>query len=125
MNTHSWQQLGEQNFPTRFVMQNVLSAYVPDGTSAYEPLIAPLWADLLVLPPALLLVRENDPLLDECLDYVTQLAAVGVTASATVYPGSGHGFIQFFKDTERQPQGAHGLLDGVAFLRHAFSPPQL
>lgn len=121
MDTASWQQFGEQNFPTRQVMQNVLAAYVPAGMSLYAPQIAPLWANLHSLPPALLQVGEHDPLRDECSAYAAQLTLAGVSATTKVYPASAHGFIQFFKDTEHQPHGAEGLRDGVAFLREAFS----
>jgi acetyl esterase len=121
MDTPSWQQLGDRNFPTRQVMQNVLAAYVPQGMGACDSLIAPLWADLQGLPATLLQVGEQDPLRDEGSDYATQLAAAGVSATAIVYPGAVHGFIQFFKDTAHHPLGAQGLRDGVAFLRDAFS----
>lgn len=123
MDTESWKELGEREFPSRAVNLGVIQAYVPQGTSPYAPLVAPLWATHQGLPSALIQVGDSDPLRDEDLAYGKALAAAGVKAETRVYPGQHHGFIQFFKDRKRNSGGERALDEGVRFLRGAFGPP--
>lgn len=121
MDTPSWQEFGDTNFPTRQVNTGVIAAYVPEGTSPYTSLVAPLWAEHKDLPPALVQVGELDPLRDENLAYAQALARAGVEAKAIVYEGQQHGFIQFYKDVAANPRGESALDDGAKFLRSKFS----
>jgi len=120
MDTASWEKFGKTNFPTRIVNTNVIAAYVPRGTSPYAPLVAPLWAKKKNLPPALIQVGEFDPLHDEDRDYARALKKAGVDATAIVYQGQQHGFIQFYKDKAHNAEGETALNAGVAFLRSKF-----
>jgi acetyl esterase len=117
MDTASWEAFGDKNFPTRTVNTNVIAAYVPQGTSPYAPTVAPLWGDLHGLPPALVQVGEFDPLKDENLAYAEALRKAGVDATAVVYKGQMHGFVQFFKDKAHNAEGESALDAGVAFVR--------
>ena len=54
---------------------------------------------------------------DEGIEFAQALQRAGVEASVKVYRNQTHGFIQFFKDAEHNPQGALALDEGVAFLR--------
>ncbi|MCQ4122328.1 alpha/beta hydrolase [Rhodococcus tibetensis] len=117
MDTPSWAEFGDTNFPTRTVMTNVIAAYVPDDVGVFDPRVAPLWANLENLPPALVQVGEHDPLRDECLAYGAALTRAGGTAEVKVYSGAEHGFIQFFKDTSTHPEGKRGVDDATKFLR--------
>ncbi len=68
--------------------------YLP-GRSAEErrdPAISPLYADLRGLPPALFLVGECDPLLDDTLFLQARFEAAGIEAPLHVFPDSPHGF---------------------------------
>ena len=103
MDTGSWNEFGDTNFPTREVASSVIPAYVPKGMDPNSPLVSPLWADHRNLPPTLLQVGEVDPLRDEGLAYVADLRKAGVEAEAIVYEGQRHGFIQYYKDKEKQP----------------------
>jgi acetyl esterase len=60
-----------------------------------DPDISPLYADLRGLPPALLTVGTEDPLLDDSLFLERRLLAAGVPAELAIYPDSIHGFNAF------------------------------
>ena len=120
MDTASWSQFGETNFPTRAVMTSVIAAYVPKGTSPYAPLVAPLWAEHKGLPPALIQVGELDPLRDENVAYAEALRSAGVDATTIVYKGQQHGFMQFYKDRANNAEGEVAIKAGTKFLQSAF-----
>lgn len=63
--------------------------------SRRDPDISPLYADLAGLPPALLSVGTDDPLLDDSLFLERRLAVAGVPTELAVYPDSVHGFNAF------------------------------
>jgi acetyl esterase len=68
----------------------------PDGLSAADPLVSPLWAASHAgLPPALVQTADLDPLRDEGRLYAERLAAAGVPVRATNYVGVPHGFASF------------------------------
>lgn len=117
MDTESWTLFGDTNFPTRADMTGVLKAYVPEGVDKHAPLVSPLSARHNALPSAFIQVGEHDPLRDENVAYAAALRRAGVEAQARVYPGQQHGFIQFYKDKEHNPQGEAALMEGVDFVR--------
>ena len=68
----------------------------PDGLTATNPLISPLWASNHAdLPPALVQTADLDPLRDEGRLYAERLAAAGVPVRHTNYVGVPHGFASF------------------------------
>ena len=117
MDTRSWNEFGKENFPTRELNSKLIAAYVPRGIDANGPLVAPRWARLDKLPPALVQSGEFDPLRDEGVAYAEGLRNAGVDATSLVYTGQQHGFIQYFKDAEHNREGAKALEEGAAFLR--------
>lgn len=117
MESASWREFGEKNFPTRAMNAKVIAAYVPQGIDPDIPLAAPLAARHEGLPAALVQVGEHDPLRDEGVAYAKALKEAGVDAVARVYEGQQHGFIQFYKDAEHFPEGALALDEGCTFLR--------
>jgi acetyl esterase len=63
------------------------------GMTTHE-LATPLHAaDLAGLPPALMLIAEEDPLRDEGIDYARRLEAAGVSAQVERYADELHGFV--------------------------------
>ena len=58
----------------------------------HSPDISPLYADLSELPPALLTVGTQDPLLDDSLFMAMRLRAAGNEATLDIYPEALHGF---------------------------------
>ena len=120
MDTESWAKLGETHFPTREVNTMIITAYVPDGKTPYEPLIAPLWANLENLPPALVQAGGFDPLSDENKDFVQKMQQSGNTAEFLFYPEFQHGFIQFYQDGKNFPGAETALRQGISWLQKVF-----
>lgn len=120
MDTASWQQYGNTNFPTRTVNTMVIAAYVPKKMSPYAAGIAPLWAKHNHLPATLLQVGTHDPLRDEVIDYDFALKKAGVSSEVKLYPEQLHGFIQFYKDKLHNAEGEKALDEGITFLNKQF-----
>ena len=82
---------------TRAKIDAFLDLYLgPDGLSATDPLVSPLWAASHAdLPPALVQTADLDPLRDEGSLYAERLAAAGVPVRHTNYVGAPHGFASF------------------------------
>jgi len=123
MDTQSWREFGETNFPTCALNSKMIAAYVPRDMAANAPLVAPSSASLDGLPPTLVQVGECDPLRDEGVAFVQALKKAGVDATVQVYQNQKHGFIQFFKDAEHHPDGALALDEAVAFLQAKLDAP--
>lgn len=68
--------------------------FVPEPLRRH-PDVSPLYADLSGLPPALLTVGTQDPLLDDSLYLHARLIAAGNVAQLSVWPGGAHGFNAF------------------------------
>jgi acetyl esterase/lipase len=66
--------------------------YLQSNESRVLPDISPLFADLSELPPALLSVGTQDPLLDDSLFMAMRLRAAGSEATLDIYPEALHGF---------------------------------
>ncbi|HEY5178761.1 MAG TPA: alpha/beta hydrolase [Dermatophilaceae bacterium] len=82
---------------TRPKIDAFLAHYLgPDGLSADDPLVSPLWATSHAdLPPALVQTADLDPLRDEGRLYAERLAVAGVPVRHTNYVGVPHGFASF------------------------------
>ena len=73
------------------------SFYLESGADPADPLVSPIKRqDLTVLPPALVVTAEHDPLRDEGELYARRLREAGVDATVTRYAGANHGFAQHF-----------------------------
>ena len=68
--------------------------FVPEPLRRH-PDVSPLYADLAGLPPTLLTVGTEDPLLDDSLYLHARLLAAGNVAELSVWPGGAHGFNAF------------------------------
>lgn len=117
MDTASWRDHGQNGFPTRELNAQFVACYVPEAMSPDAPLVAPLHARHENLPPALIQVGELDPLRDENVAYAEALKTARVEASAIVYAGERHGFMQFYKNAAQSASGSDAIDTGAAFLR--------
>jgi acetyl esterase/lipase len=68
--------------------------FVPEPLRRH-PDVSPLYADLAGLPPALITVGTEDPLLDDSLFLHARWVAAGNQARLSVWPGGVHGFHNF------------------------------
>jgi len=69
------------------------ASYVPDATRRADPLVSPLRAeDHSRLPPALVIIAEQDLLRDEEEAYVRALADAGVPVTCRLLEGADHAF---------------------------------
>ena len=68
--------------------------FVPEPLRRH-PDVSPLHADLAGMPPALLTVGTQDPLLDDSLFLHSRWIAAGNEAELAVWPGGAHGFNAF------------------------------
>jgi acetyl esterase len=76
------------------IIEWFVDAFVP-GPLRRHPDVSPLYADLAGLPPALLTVGTQDPLLDDSLFLHARWLAAGNQAALSVWPGGAHGFNAF------------------------------
>jgi acetyl esterase/lipase len=91
----SYQLYGEHRWLTASMMQWLYSQYNPNGEKRAEIYLSPLQASLQQLrglPPALILVAENDILRDVGEAYGRKLNAAGVTITTIRYNGVIHDF---------------------------------
>jgi acetyl esterase len=70
--------------------------------------------DLSGLPPALVLVAEFDPLLDEGLAYADRLEQAGVPVERMICDGQIHGFV-------RRLDTFDGAIEAIARVGHSLS----
>jgi acetyl esterase len=69
-----------------------LDAYAGAASDRTHPDFSPIYADLVGLPPVLMIVGDADILLQDNLAMAVRLSAVGVDVDLRLYPGSPHGF---------------------------------
>jgi acetyl esterase len=64
------------------------------GPARHDPSISPLLAPLPpTIPPALIIVGEQDPLIDEARSYAERVRATGTKVTLAIAPDQVHGFI--------------------------------
>ncbi|MDE3086659.1 MAG: alpha/beta hydrolase fold domain-containing protein, partial [Acidobacteriota bacterium] len=86
-----------------------------------DELAAPARAeDLGGLPPAYLMVAEQDPLRDEGIDYAAMLTRAGVGCELHLLSGTFHGFDLV---CPRSALGRRALEEQATALRRGLAPP--
>jgi acetyl esterase len=68
--------------------------FVPEPLRRH-PDVSPLYADLAGLPPALITVGTQDPLIDDSMFLYARWIAAGNDAELALWPGGAHGFNAF------------------------------
>ncbi len=94
-NTESYKEFGKDRYLTTSTMQWMYDMYIPDPEKRKEIYASPLRAtveQLRGLPPALIVVAENDVLRDEGEAYGRKLDAAGVPETTERYGGMIHDF---------------------------------
>ena len=108
--TDSYLLYQEGYFLTRESMKWFWNNYLTDDTNRKEPTVSPLQASfeqLHGMPPALIIVGENDVLRDEGEAYAHKLMQAEVKVTATRYLGTIHDFVMLNPITDTPaPRGA-------------------
>ena len=108
--TTSYLKYQEGYWLTREAMKWFWDNYLSNDTNRKEPTVSPLQASidqLSKLPPALIIVGENDVLRDEGEAYAHKLMQAGVPTTATRYLGTIHDFVMLNAITDTPaPRGA-------------------
>ncbi|WP_246738094.1 alpha/beta hydrolase [Bradyrhizobium sp. CCBAU 051011] len=91
----SYERYGSGYLLERSTVDWFFRQYLRDDADRDDWRFAPLAAgDLSGLPPALIVLAEFDPLVDEGRDYAARLRAAGVPADLQIYPGMIHEFLR-------------------------------
>ncbi len=110
--TPSYLKYQEGYWLTREAMKWFWDNYLSNDTNRKEPTVSPLQASidqLSKLPPALIIVGENDVLRDEGEVYAHKLMQAGVPTTATRYLGTIHDFVMLNPITDTP--AARGAID--------------
>jgi acetyl esterase len=92
---NSYEQYGSGYLLERNTVDWFFRQYLRDDSDRDDWRFAPLAAeDLSGLPPALIVLAEYDPLVDEGRDYAARLRAAGVPVDLLIYPGMIHEFLR-------------------------------
>lgn len=94
--TKSYTTYQEGYFLTREAMKWFWNNYLSGDTDRKEPTVSPLQSSIEMLrglPPALIILGENDVLRDEGEAYAHKLMQAGVPTTATRYLGTIHDFV--------------------------------
>ncbi len=123
LDTASYRQFGEGGYwLTKPAMQWFWDAYVP-AAQRQLPTVSPLQASLdqlRGLPPALIIVDENDVLRDEGEAYAHKLQQAGVPVTALRFLGTVHDFVMLNALAETSAtRGA--IAQATALLRQTFA----
>lgn len=93
--------------------------YYLAGADPSDPLASPLLkADLVGMPPTIMILAGFDPLLQEGFDYRDRLIEAGVRVTTRLYPGQIHAFLTM----DRQIREAHdAILEISEMLRQSLA----
>jgi acetyl esterase/lipase len=123
LDTVSYRQFGEGGYwLTKPAMQWFLDAYVP-ADQRQLPTVSPLQASidqLRGLPPALIIVDENDVLRDEGEAYAHKLQQAEVPVTAIRALGTVHDFVMLNALAET-PATRGAIVEATALLQRAFA----
>jgi acetyl esterase len=121
--TGSYTSYQKGYFLTMEAMKWFWNSYLSGDTNRKDPTVSPLQSSLEQLsglPPALIIVGENDVLRDEGEAYAHKLMQAGVTVTATRYLGTIHDFVMLNPITDTPaPRGA--IDQASSMLKKVFS----
>lgn len=122
--TGSYQEMAEERFLTRNMMEWFWDNYLPDKQARKDIYASPLNASLEQLkglPPALIQTAENDVLRDEGEAYARKLNEAGVEVTLTRYMGLIHDF-GLLNALAEVPSVKVALKQAADFIRNRLKP---
>lgn len=123
MATASYREFADGPWLTAKAMAWYWDQYLPDTDRRGDILASPVNASieqLRDLPPALLIVDENDVLRDEGEAYGRKLAQAGVKVISTRYNGTIHDFMML-NPIAKTPAARGAVMQATDFLRRVFA----
>lgn len=123
MATASYREFADGPWLTAKAMAWYWDQYLPDANRRDDILASPLNASieqLQGLPPALLIVDENDVLRDEGEAYARKLARAGVKVISARYNGTIHDFVML-SPVAGTPAARGAIMQATDFLRRVFT----
>jgi acetyl esterase len=97
------------------------SVYIPVNTDPSQPYISPINGNLHNLPPAFMIVGQNDPARDEDEQYAKGLKSAGVPVEVVPFDNMVHGF---FLMAGKVDAGKRAVGDVAAALKKEFEDSQ-
>ena len=94
--------------------------YLPDESGYDDPYACPILADLTGLPPALLIVPDQDLLSEQSFVMADHFAAAGVPFETRVYPGATHSFLEAMASA---PLAMRAIRDGADWIKTQLQRP--
>ncbi|RUS16008.1 alpha/beta hydrolase domain-containing protein [Endogone sp. FLAS-F59071] len=120
----SYRRYGKGLAVTTELSKKVYDGYLPNGFDAQDSYIFPLRMpkeDLARMPPALVVLAEQDILVDEGTEYVQKLQEVGVSAEQVIVPEVQHSFL-IPAEEEEKSQSAMKVI--ATAIRNAHNTPK-
>lgn len=104
----------------RWFIGNVLGPNFEHG-DPNDPAVSPLLAELSEMPPALFIVGDEDPLIDDTLFMAERWRAAGAAARLQVWPGAVHAFDYFTDPKFNLPIARECVAGQARFLSERFA----
>ncbi|HUI12448.1 MAG TPA: alpha/beta hydrolase [Xanthobacteraceae bacterium] len=95
-------------------LEELASAYVPQGMSRKDPRISPLFADLAGFPPTLIQIGSDETLLADAVRFAEAAGAAEVAVTLEVWPHMIHAWPMW---NARLEDGRRALAHAGAFMR--------
>ena len=95
-------------------LEELASAYVPQGMSRKDPRISPLFADLAGFPPTLIQIGSDETLLADAVRFAEAAGAAEVAVTLEVWPHMIHAWPMW---NARLEEGRRALAHAGAFMR--------
>lgn len=93
--------------------------YLREDADRADPCACPLLADVAGMPPALLIVPDQDLLAEQSLALAERFAAAGVEHRLSTYPGATHSFLEAMATA---PIAMRAIVEGADWVRERLAP---
>ena len=103
--TDPYDKKGSDKVLNREFLKAIHACYLSEEEHAAHPYTSPRWAPkelLKGMPPALLILADQDPLYEEGRDYGEKLAKAGVSVETHVFRDADHGFTYMGRPEDKE-----------------------